>query len=141
MWKDPSRDRRILTVAFAAVFYFTKETAMKKKSIINLSISAAALIAVVILAITMRSTEMAENPYYGSFMALVPPLIAIGLALMTKEVYSSLFVGVLAAALFFADFNPFKNIPYVYVLCALFMQAITKMYSCFFAIILAICEK
>ena len=86
---------------------------MKKKSIINLSISAAALIAVVILAITMRSTEMAENPYYGSFMALVPPLIAIGLALMTKEVYSSLFVGVLAAALFFADFNPITTLDVV----------------------------
>lgn len=31
---------------------------------------------------------------YSSFWALVPPIVAIGLALITKEVYSSLFVGI-----------------------------------------------
>ena len=36
----------------------------------------------------------------GTLWALLPPVIAIGLALITKEVYSSLFVGVLAGALF-----------------------------------------
>ena len=35
----------------------------------------------------------------GSFWALVPPLIAIGLALITKEVYSSLAVGIVAGAI------------------------------------------
>lgn len=42
---------------------------------------------------------------YATFWALVPPLIAIVLALVTKEVYSSLFVGILVGALFYAGFN------------------------------------
>ncbi len=43
---------------------------------------------------------------YGTFWSLVPPLVAIILALISKEVYSSLFVGILIGALFFAGFNP-----------------------------------
>ena len=82
---------------------------MKKKTILNLCISVLALIAVVILSITLRNSGADEGSYYATFMALVPPIIAIGLALMTKEVYSSLFVGVLAGALFAADFNPVKT--------------------------------
>ena len=35
---------------------------------------------------------------YGTFWALVPPIVAIALALITKEVYSSLFIGILAWA-------------------------------------------
>lgn len=42
---------------------------------------------------------------YATFWSLVPPLIAIILALITKEVYSSLFVGIVAAALFCTNFN------------------------------------
>ena len=42
---------------------------------------------------------------YATFWSLVPPIIAIALALITKEVYSSLFVGILAGALFYANFN------------------------------------
>ncbi len=42
---------------------------------------------------------------YGTYWALLPPLIAIVLALITKEVYSSLFVGILAGALFYGNFN------------------------------------
>lgn len=41
----------------------------------------------------------------GSFWALVPPVIAIALALITKEVYSSLFVGIVAGALLGANFS------------------------------------
>ena len=83
---------------------------MKKKTLVNLIISALALIAVVILSITLRNSGGEEGPYYATFISLVPPIIAIGLALMTKEVYSSLFVGVLAGALFAADFNPITAI-------------------------------
>ncbi|MBE6554703.1 MAG: Na+/H+ antiporter NhaC family protein [Ruminococcaceae bacterium] len=82
---------------------------MNKKQIRNLVILVVALIAVVVLAIVLR-TDAAEGPYYATFMSLVPPIIAIGLALMTKEVYSSLFVGVLAGALFAADFSPVTSI-------------------------------
>ena len=47
----------------------------------------------------------AEGTVRGSLWALLPPVIAIGLALITKEVYSSLFAGVLAGALLYSDFN------------------------------------
>ena len=42
---------------------------------------------------------------YGTFWALVPPLVAIILALITKEVYSSLFIGIIVGGLFYAGFN------------------------------------
>ena len=50
-------------------------------------------------------TEPAQSNYYSTFMALAPPIIAIVLALVTKEVYSSLFIGVLAGALLYSNFN------------------------------------
>lgn len=47
-----------------------------------------------------------ESRYYATFMALLPPLIAITLALITKEVYSSLFVGIVAGAMLNVNFAP-----------------------------------
>ncbi len=48
----------------------------------------------------------APSRYYKTFMSLMPPIIAIVLALVTKEVYSSLFVGIVAAGLLVANFKP-----------------------------------
>ena len=42
----------------------------------------------------------------GSFWAFVPALVAIVLALLTKQVYVSLFVGIFAGAMFLAEGNP-----------------------------------
>lgn len=42
---------------------------------------------------------------YATFLSLLPPIIAIALALITKEVYSSLFIGILSGALLYANFN------------------------------------
>lgn len=42
---------------------------------------------------------------YATFWALVPPIVAIVLALITKEVYSSLFIGILVGGLFYAGGN------------------------------------
>ncbi len=42
---------------------------------------------------------------YATIWALLPPVIAIVLALITKEVYSSLFVGILAGGLIYSGFN------------------------------------
>lgn len=50
--------------------------------------------------------EVEVGRYHATFMALVPPIIAIGLALMTKEVYSSLFIGIVIGALFSTGFKP-----------------------------------
>ena len=49
--------------------------------------------------------EPAESNYYSTILALAPPIIAIVLALITKEVYSSLFIGVLSGALLYSNFN------------------------------------
>ena len=46
-----------------------------------------------------------EGKVMGTLWALLPPVIAIGLALITKEVYSSLFVGVLSGALLYINFS------------------------------------
>ena len=43
---------------------------------------------------------------YGTFWALVPPFVAIVLALIIKEAYSSLFIGVIIGAMFCASFDP-----------------------------------
>ena len=50
---------------------------------------------------------------YATFWALLPPIIAIVLALLTKEVYSSLFIGILMGGLFYADFHPVKAINHI----------------------------
>ena len=47
----------------------------------------------------------ADSNYYSTAMALAPPIIAIVLALVTKEVYSSLFIGVLSGALLYSNFD------------------------------------
>ena len=51
--------------------------------------------------------EAAEvtSKMYATAWSLVPPLVAIILALITKEVFSSLFVGILTGALFYTNFN------------------------------------
>jgi len=48
--------------------------------------------------------------FMNSFWALVPPIIAIGLALITKEAYSSLFIGVVIGALFLNGFAPVASL-------------------------------
>ena len=46
-----------------------------------------------------------STPFFATIWSLLPPVIAIVLALITKEVYSSLFVGIVAGALLNANFN------------------------------------
>ncbi len=72
-----------------------------------------ALIAVVFLAMPVMAEDVAEeiaanSHYYNTFWALVPSLVAIALALITKEVYSSLFIGIVVGALLAANGN-FEN--------------------------------
>ena len=46
--------------------------------------------------------------FIGTWWSLVPPLLAIVLALVTKEVYSSLFIGVAMGALLYTGFHPWN---------------------------------
>ena len=50
-------------------------------------------------------TEEYVPAVYATFWALVPPVVAIGLALITKEVYSSLFIGVLMGGILYSGFS------------------------------------
>ena len=52
--------------------------------------------------------------FYATFWALIPPLVAILLALITKEVYASLFVGIVVGGLFYANFNPIGMLEHVF---------------------------
>ncbi len=52
---------------------------------------------------------------YATVWSLVPPVVAIVLALITKEVYSSLFIGILMGGLFYAGFNFETTVNHVFV--------------------------
>ena len=56
---------------------------------------------------TCGGTGYVESPsrFYNTIWALLPPVIAIALALITKEVYSSLFVGILVGGLLYSNFG------------------------------------
>lgn len=64
--------------------------------------------AVVILALLIIAPLTSDIT--GTAWALLPPIIAIGLALITKEVYSSLFIGILSGAILAAKWSPAKII-------------------------------
>ena len=52
-----------------------------------------------------EAAEPAVSRFYQTFWALLPPIIAIGLALITKEVYSSLFIGIVVGGLLYSNFS------------------------------------
>ncbi len=69
----------------------------KAKLIVN-AVAIAVIVVVMIIAAVVGAKA-------NTFWALVPPIVAIGLALITKEVYSSLFIGVLTGALMASKFS------------------------------------
>ncbi|MCI5830624.1 MAG: Na+/H+ antiporter NhaC family protein [Treponema sp.] len=50
----------------------------------------------------------------GTFWSLIPPVVAITLALITKEVYSSLFIGILIGGLFYSGFSFTGTITHIF---------------------------
>ena len=66
------------------------------------------LILTLVWSVTVLAAEgdpAPEPAVYATIWSLLPPLVAIVLALITKEVYSSLFIGILVGALFYSNFN------------------------------------
>lgn len=64
--------------------------------------------------IALAAEEAAAEPtLYGTFWSLMPPIIAIGLALITKEVYSSLFIGIVFGGILYSigstEYNMFEG--------------------------------
>ena len=68
-----------------------------------------AVLIMALLPLTVFAEEAAGEAYvptmYATFWALVPPIVAIVLALITKEVYSSLFIGIVVGGLFYSGFS------------------------------------
>ena len=81
-----------------------KNTATKK--ILTILIASVVLLGTMTVVAFATDGGEATSTFYSTFWALVPPIIAIALALITKEVYSSLFIGVVAGALLAANFKP-----------------------------------
>ena len=73
-----------------------------------------AILVVMTLVLTMSLVAFADGAevegfqsmYYATFWALIPPIVAIGLALITKEVYSSLFIGIVLGGLLSSNWKP-----------------------------------
>ena len=79
---------------------------ISKKNILKIAVGILVLVAMSAMTVFAggEATEYVPK-MYGTFWSLVPPLVAIALALITKEVYSSLFVGILVGALFYSGFS------------------------------------
>ncbi len=81
---------------------------MLKTNRISLITGAVVLVLVLILAFTLPGAAQAYDSdcnLYGTFWSLVPPILAIVLALGTKEVYSSLLLGILVGAVLYSNFS------------------------------------
>ena len=82
--------------------FYTKGKNMDKKS--NRYFTFASL-GIVVAFLVVAKFVTNQDTVQQSFWALIPPLIAIGLALITKEVYSALFMGILTGALLYSGYN------------------------------------
>ena len=65
-----------------------------------------ALACVLTMVVFAEGDEEVKSRFFGTVWSLLPPVVAIVLALITKEVYSSLFLGIIIGFLLQADFNP-----------------------------------
>ena len=80
-----------------------------------LSVCSSVFVLTLILSMTVFAAEKAPKPQlYATFWALIPPVVAIALALITKEVYSSLFVGILVGALLYSGFSFEKTVVHIF---------------------------
>ena len=74
----------------------------------------AIIVLLVFLAMSYKNApilvEDAETPFAGTFWSLLPPICAIALALISKEVYSSLFFGCVVGALLYTQFSPWDTL-------------------------------
>ena len=82
-----------------------RRTSMRKHSILRTAVLAAMAAALLCVGALAAGDEASANGMYGTFWALIPPVIAITLALITKEAYSSLFIGITVGALFAQNFS------------------------------------
>ncbi len=79
---------------------------LNKKNIFAVLFTLTMLCMTSIVAFATEGDAETVSNFYATFWALVPPLVAIGLALITKEVYSSLFIGIVLGGLLSVNFHP-----------------------------------
>ena len=93
----------------------------KRTKIAYLVALAVFIVLLIVLGVTFKDAplpsfdvdgEMVEaaTPFAGTFWSLLPPIVAIVLALISKEVYSSLFLGCLVGALLVSNFHPWETV-------------------------------
>ena len=63
----------------------------------------------------IRKYNMEGHMFVNTFWSLVPPIVAIALALITKEVYSSLFIGIVCGGLLYSGFSLSGTIEHVLI--------------------------
>ena len=80
---------------------------MEKKST---KIAYGIALVIVIVALVIAKVSNDGSGFVATGWALFPPVVAIALALISKEVYSSLFLGCLVGALLLADFAPWQTV-------------------------------
>ena len=88
MWKLEELEMKFFSKKNLLAFFFTLVTILATATI------------------AFATGEEITSNYYATFWALVPPLVAIALALITKEVYSSLFIGILLGGLLASNWQP-----------------------------------
>lgn len=82
------------------------KTMKKMKRVLLAGASVMSLCFLLMPIIAFAAEEETYTPsMYATIWALVPPIVAIVLALITKEVYSSLFIGILVGGLFYSNFS------------------------------------
>ena len=87
---------------------------MENKKEIQKTISVVAL-TIVIVVLILGGVATNADTVQVTFWALVPPVIAIVLALITKEVYSSLFIGIVAGGLLYSGYSFEGTVNHVFV--------------------------
>ena len=85
---------------------------MKRNKLMKVLLLTLSIVA--LMSISCFAVEAGESFAYNTLWAALPPIIAIGLALITKEVYSSLFLGIVVGAAMYANFNFMGTITHIF---------------------------
>lgn len=91
-------------------FFVFGGLAMKKRVIFAVCL----FLGVVGLCVLFYSDVLDTYNFVGTYWSLLPPVVAIVLALITKEVYSSLFLGLVSGALIYCKFNTIDTLQSVF---------------------------
>ena len=79
---------------------------LRKKQLLTAAVAALAFAFLFAVPAFAEDAAAQDVPgLYATFWSLLPPVVAIGLALITKEVYSSLFIGIVVGAVLYSGFS------------------------------------